>query len=155
MWYFSDSGDVQLFEAVKNNFECDLPKETIQWKRNYGRASKNVILNPKFEQFDPQTVSSSSSLKSLLGQPLLHIFWAECMVGYFQLIYLNFIKIFIKKRQKIFWVKHIIIFLGFWDIQKHHKGRSSELDNNVEKMRITTWLDCSFGRDSRFKKGFK
>ena len=103
VWYFSDSGDVQLFEAVKNNFESDLPKETIQWKRNYGRASKNVILNPKFEQFDPQSVSSSSSLKSLLGQPLLHIFWAECMVRYFQLnTYLNFIKKFIKKNINFF-----------------------------------------------------
>ena len=82
---------------MKNNFESDLPKETIQWKRNYGRASKNVVLNPKFEQFDPQSVSSSSSLKSLLGQPLLHIFWAECMVRYFQLNNLNFIKKIIKK----------------------------------------------------------
>ena len=94
---------------MKNNFESDLPKETIQWKRNYGRASKNVILNPKFEQFDPQSVSSSSSLKSLLGQPILHIYWSECLVS----------KIFsadLKKNQTIlnFWSKlHPIFFVGY------------------------------------------
>ena len=98
----TDWGDEKLFQGIKGSIEAEVSLETIEWKRNYGRASKNVILNPKFEQFDPQTVSSSSSLKSLLGQPLLHIFWAECMVGYFQLIYLNFIKNFIKKDRKFF-----------------------------------------------------
>ena len=63
---------------MKNNFESDLPKETIQWKRNYGRASKNVILNPQFQPFDAESVSTSSTLKSILGQPILHIFWTEC-----------------------------------------------------------------------------
>ena len=37
-----------------------------------------MILNPQFQPFDAESVSTSSTLKSILGQPILHIFWTEC-----------------------------------------------------------------------------
>ena len=75
---FSGSGDGQLFETLKANLENDLPQETIEWKRSFGRASKNVALNAIFQTFEADSVTASSSMKSLMGQPVMHTFWTEC-----------------------------------------------------------------------------
>ena len=58
-----------------------MPLETIEWKRNYGRASKNVVISPKFVRFEPEQVAASNGVKSMIGQPILHTFWIECSVS--------------------------------------------------------------------------
>lgn len=83
---FPDSGDERLFEtALQSLIESELPQEMIEWKRSYGRASKNVVIHPKFVKFDYEQVVASCSVKSLLGQPILHTYWVECSVSKTQL----------------------------------------------------------------------
>jgi hypothetical protein len=62
--------------------EAELPQEMIEWKRSFGRASKNVTLSPAFKTFNPEDVSATSTLRSLLGQPILHTYWTECSVRF-------------------------------------------------------------------------
>ena len=86
MIYFDtvlDAGDTRLFDGMKNAIETDVPTEMIEWKRNYGRASKNVVIRPKVVKFEPEEVSATSGVKSLLGQSILHTFWTECSVRNF------------------------------------------------------------------------
>ena len=52
----------------------------IEWKRSFGRASKNVALSAIFQKFEMDSVTASSSMKSLMGQPVLHTYWTECSV---------------------------------------------------------------------------
>ena len=79
--FFSVSGDIQLFETLKGNLENDLPQEMIEWKRSFGRASKNVTLSAIFQKFEMDSVTASSSMKSLMGQPVMHTYWTECSVS--------------------------------------------------------------------------
>jgi hypothetical protein len=76
--YFSVSGDVRLFESLRRSLETGLPSEAIEWKRSFGRASKNVIVDAKFIPFKPDI---SASFKSLLEQPILHTYWIESPVS--------------------------------------------------------------------------
>jgi len=71
-------GDEKLFQGIKDSVEAEVPLETIEWKRNYGRASKNVVISPKFVRFEPEQVTASNGVKSMIGQPILHTFWIEC-----------------------------------------------------------------------------
>jgi hypothetical protein len=75
-----DSGDARLFEALKSKLESALPSEAIEWKRSFGRASKNVVVEAKFIPLNVETLSASSSLKSLLDLPIFHTYWVECPV---------------------------------------------------------------------------
>ena len=77
----TDWGDEKLFQGIKGSIEAEVSLETIEWKRNYGRASKNVVINPKFVRFEPEHVSASNGVKSMIGQPILHTFWIECSVS--------------------------------------------------------------------------
>ena len=77
----ADWGDEKLFQGIKDSVEAEVPLETIEWKRNYGRASKNVVISPKFVRFEPEQVTASNGVKSMIGQPILHTFWIECTVS--------------------------------------------------------------------------
>ena len=54
-WYltlsFLDSGDVRLFETLHRGLESGLPSEAIEWKRSFGRASKNVQVSIRLSQY--------------------------------------------------------------------------------------------------------
>ena len=77
-----DCGDPTLFESVKSLLESELPSEMIEWKRSYGRASKNVVIHPKFIPFDQEEVTASCSVNTLVGQSILHTYWTECNVRF-------------------------------------------------------------------------
>ena len=77
---FSDSGDVRLFESLRRGLETGLPSEAIEWKRSFGRASKNVQVEAKFVPLTIDGNTAATSLKNLLDQPILHTYWMECPV---------------------------------------------------------------------------
>ena len=81
IYSLADWGDEKLFQGIKDAIEAEVPLETIEWKRNYGRASKNVVISPKFVRFEPEQVTASNGVKSMIGQPILHTFWIECSVS--------------------------------------------------------------------------
>ena len=93
----TDWGDEKLFQSIKGSIETEVCLETIEWKRNYGRASKNVVINPKFVRFEPEHVSASNGVKSMIGQPILHTFWIECSVS------LTYLLVFFFARWTLVW----------------------------------------------------
>jgi len=85
-----DSGDKRLFETLRPVLESGLPSESIEWKRSFGRASKNVVVDAKFIPCNFETFSPTVSLKNLLDYPIFHTFWMECPVEYKYLFEINF-----------------------------------------------------------------
>ena len=64
---------------MKTRLEHGLPKENIEWKRNFGRPSKSVVVNSKFVPLDNISVlKDPKHITNLLDYPVLHTYWTDC-----------------------------------------------------------------------------
>ena len=64
---------------MKPRLEHGLPKENIEWKRNFGRPSKSVGVNSKFVPLDNVSVlKDPKHITNLLDYPILHTYWTDC-----------------------------------------------------------------------------
>jgi hypothetical protein len=76
---FLDAGDSNLFLGLEASLIEGLPRDPSEWRRSYGRASKSVYVESKFEAFSEDKLSKESENK-LIGTPILHVFWTDCVV---------------------------------------------------------------------------
>ena len=68
------AGDRSVFSNIEPGLVSGLPTEAVEWKRSYGRNSKQVYVEVSFQPFSAETVVSSGSLQ---GQPVFHTFWTD------------------------------------------------------------------------------
>lgn len=74
-------GDTQLFKVLEDLILQALPKESVEWKRTYGRPPRAVTLNALFEPFlsvNEINKVLSKKVDKLLGCQVLHTYWIEC-----------------------------------------------------------------------------
>ncbi|XP_066918768.1 uncharacterized protein [Clytia hemisphaerica] len=77
----SNHGNEKVFKELSGEIERRLPSAPVEWKRSYGRASKEVVLQASFSKFDLAKLSPNSNIESfskLATKPLLHLFWISC-----------------------------------------------------------------------------
>jgi len=68
------AGDRSVFSSIEPGLVSGLPTEAVEWKRSYGRNSRQVYVEVSFQPFSAETVASSGSLQ---GQPVFHTFWTD------------------------------------------------------------------------------
>ena len=68
------AGDRSVFSNIEPGLVSGLPTEAVEWKRSYGRNSRQVYAEVSFQPFSAETVVSSGSLQ---GQPVFHTFWTD------------------------------------------------------------------------------
>ena len=75
------SGDKAVFSNVETGLVSGLPTEAVEWKRIYGRTTRQVYVECDFEELANISSSSSpsSTPSSLQGQPVFHTFWTDVM----------------------------------------------------------------------------
>jgi len=76
-----DAGDKELFENLKLVLSQSLSQEPIEWRRQYGRPMKMVTLSTDFVPFNKDTVAEQISSRNLVGRPIMHTFWTQCLVS--------------------------------------------------------------------------
>ena len=84
-----DHGDTQLFKVLEDLILQALPKESVEWKRTYGRPPRAVTLNALFEPFlyvNEINKVLSKKVDKLLGCQVLHTYWIECSVFIFNIL---------------------------------------------------------------------
>ncbi|KAJ8891446.1 hypothetical protein PR048_003974 [Dryococelus australis] len=72
------AGDAVLFRTLEALLVEGLPKETVEWKRSYGRAIKSVSARATFIPFSKDMLPKGGSWQ-LTHQPIFHTFWTECV----------------------------------------------------------------------------
>lgn len=77
----SDAGDKELFENLKLMLGQSLSQEPIEWRRQYGRPMKKVTLSTEFVPFNKDAIAEQITSRNLLGRPIMHTFWTQCLVG--------------------------------------------------------------------------
>lgn len=83
--FSADSGDIPLFKSMESRILAAIPTDTIEWKRSYGRMTvKNIKLDCTFKTFEScktQVENYNSQNFSIIADPVLHIYCAECNVS--------------------------------------------------------------------------
>jgi len=69
------AGDRAVFSNIEPGLVSGLPTEAVEWKRSYGRNSRQVYVEVSFQPFSAEDLISTSS--SLQGQPVFHTFWTD------------------------------------------------------------------------------
>ncbi|KAJ9595260.1 hypothetical protein L9F63_013448, partial [Diploptera punctata] len=72
------AGDAALFSSLESSIVQALPQESAEWRRSYGRPVKSVYVEASFVSFDKDTLPKQGDWQ-LIQQPILHIFWTECV----------------------------------------------------------------------------
>ena len=70
------SGDRAVFSNIEPGLVSGLNTEAVEWKRSYGRHSRQVYVECDFQPWSPESSSDSSNL---LGQPVFHTYWTDVM----------------------------------------------------------------------------
>jgi len=68
------AGDRAVFSNIEPGLVSGLPTESVEWKRSYGRNSRQVYVDVGFQPFNAELVLNSDSLQ---GQPVFHTFWTD------------------------------------------------------------------------------
>ena len=79
MHVISDAGDAELFTSLESSLENALPQDCAEWRRSYGRPIKSVYVEASFVPFSKDILPKQGDWQ-LIQQPILHIFWTECVV---------------------------------------------------------------------------
>ena len=69
------AGDRTVFSSIEPGLVSGLPTEAVEWKRSYGRNSRQVYVEVSFQPFSAEDLINTSS--SLQGQPVFHTFWTD------------------------------------------------------------------------------
>jgi len=69
------AGDRNVFSNIEPGLVSGLPTEAVEWKRSYGRNSRQVYVEVSFQPFSAEDLVSTTS--SLQGQPVFHTFWTD------------------------------------------------------------------------------
>ena len=70
------AGDRSVFSNIEPGLASGLPTEAVEWKRSYGRTSRQVYVECDFHQWTVESMSGSGSIQ---GQPVFHTFWTDVM----------------------------------------------------------------------------
>ncbi|XP_020338243.1 trafficking protein particle complex subunit 10-like [Oncorhynchus kisutch] len=71
------AGDQSLFTSLYTSLAQQLPRESMEWRRSYGRAPKMIHLEANFVQFKEELLPKDGN-RALLTFPFLHIYWTDC-----------------------------------------------------------------------------
>ena len=69
------AGDRAVFSNIEPGLVSGLSTEAVEWKRSYGRHSRQVYVECDFQ---PWSQDSSQDSRSL-GQPVFHTYWTDVM----------------------------------------------------------------------------
>jgi len=64
-----------VFSSIEPGLVSGLITEAVEWKRSYGRTSRQVYVECEFQQWNMENVSSGSSVTNIQGQPVFHTYW--------------------------------------------------------------------------------
>ena len=70
------AGNSYLFSSIQPGLVTGLPTEAVEWKRSYGRASRQVYVECEFHPWSQELVSKSPG-GAIQGQPVFHTFWTD------------------------------------------------------------------------------
>ena len=70
------AGDQSVFSNIEPGLVSGLTTEAVEWKRSYGRTSRQVYVECEFQQWSGAQVSSGTSVQ---GQPVFHTYWTDVM----------------------------------------------------------------------------
>ena len=70
------SGDSGVFKNIEPGLVSGLTTEAVEWKRSYGRHSRQVYVECDFQ---PWSSEPSQDCSSLQGQPVFHTYWTDVM----------------------------------------------------------------------------
>ncbi|WAR06773.1 TPC10-like protein [Mya arenaria] len=70
-------GNQVVFSSLLKPLLEDLPKETAEWRRSYGRTARNVNLEASFVPYDDD-ILPDDSVKTLVSRLYFHIYWTDC-----------------------------------------------------------------------------
>ncbi|XP_070562685.1 trafficking protein particle complex subunit 10-like [Ptychodera flava] len=70
-------GDQEVFSSIQEELSDRLPRDSVEWRRSYGRPPKTVNVEATFINFSPDTIPKEKD-RALLQQPFFHIYWTEC-----------------------------------------------------------------------------
>lgn len=77
--YLLDSGAGPLFRSLESHIASSVPADTCEWKRSYGRPSKNVRIEAAFQPFDTAVLEDYKNGDwCILKMPVLHVYVTEC-----------------------------------------------------------------------------
>ena len=73
------AGDKAVFSNIQPGLVTGLPTEAVEWKRSYGRASRQVYVECEFQAWSQPDLSSSDKNPrgAIQGQPVFHTYWTD------------------------------------------------------------------------------
>ena len=72
------AGDKAVFSNIQPGLVTGLPTEAVEWKRSYGRASRQVYVECEFQAWSPDLSSSAKNPRGAIqGQPVFHTYWTD------------------------------------------------------------------------------
>lgn len=74
------AGDYNLFCALEAALVAAIPQDTCEWRRSYGRVTKDVCLEATFVKFNADKLQTDKAW-NLLKRPIFHIYWTDCVVS--------------------------------------------------------------------------
>ncbi|XP_071955676.1 trafficking protein particle complex subunit 10-like [Antedon mediterranea] len=70
-------GEQELFKSLHPELIQSLPRDTVEWRRSYGRAPKTISVDVQFVPFSIDILQYEGS-RQLLHQSFFHLYWTEC-----------------------------------------------------------------------------
>ncbi|XP_050441422.1 trafficking protein particle complex subunit 10 [Adelges cooleyi] len=116
------AGDKELFEGLKTVFSQSLGQEPIEWRRLYGRPMKLVTLSTDFVPFNKDAVAEQISSRNLVGRPIMHTFWTQCLdMEVYKSLLRDEIDKWMTEMNKHNIIDWVIIVVETYDLRKHSK----------------------------------
>ena len=73
------AGDRSVFSNIQPGLVSGLSTEAVEWKRSYGRHSRQVYVECDFQPWSGAGGDSTQDSRSLQGQPVFHTYWTDVM----------------------------------------------------------------------------
>ncbi|XP_026809852.1 trafficking protein particle complex subunit 10 isoform X1 [Rhopalosiphum maidis] len=116
------AGDKELFENLKLVLSQSLSQEPIEWRRQYGRPMKMVTLSTDFVPFNKDSVAEQISSRNLVGRPIMHTFWTQCLdMEVYKSLLRDEIDKWMNEMNKHNIIDWVIVVVETYDLRKHNK----------------------------------
>ena len=72
------AGNKSVFSNIEPGLVSGLPTEAVEWKRSYGRASRQVYVECEFQTWSQDLMSNPVKVPGAIqGQPVFHTYWTD------------------------------------------------------------------------------
>ena len=70
------AGDKSVFSNLEPGLSSGLPTEAVEWRRSYGRTSRQVNIECSFQPWTPDAGTATGDIHT---QPVFHTYWTDVM----------------------------------------------------------------------------